>query len=93
MELNPSCSFYFVREAKCQALLVSILEKFISQESFKIASAMPQNNSNNGLEQENQHQNPDNETMRKECGKAGVSPVDPAEKVVGKENDAKPSPK
>lgn len=54
---------------------------------------MPQNNSNNGLEQENQHQNPDNETMRKECGKAGDSPVDTAEKVVGKENDAKPSPK
>lgn len=47
---------------------------------------MPQNNSNNDLEQEHQHQNSDNETMRKECG-------DPAEKVVGKEKDAKPSPK
>ena len=47
---------------------------------------MPQNNSNNDLEQENQHQNSDNETMRKEFG-------DPAEKVVGKEKDAKPSPK
>ena len=62
---------------------------------------MSQNNSNNDSEQENHCQpnfilpvvNSDNETGRKERGKARDSPEEPAEKVVGKAKVAKPSPK
>ena len=39
-----------------QALLVSFLNKFISQKSFKSASTMSQNNSNNDSGQENHRQ-------------------------------------
>ena len=73
MELNPPSSFYFAREANGRALVVSILGKFVSQESFKSVSTMSQNNSNNDSEQENHRQpnlippvvNSDNETGRK----------------------------
>ena len=62
---------------------------------------MSQNNSNNDSEQENHCQpnfilpvvNSDNETGRKERGKARDSPEEPAEKVVGKAKVAKPSQK
>ena len=62
---------------------------------------MSENNSNNDSVQENQHQsnfispvmNSGNETGWKESGKAGDSPEEPAEKVVGKAKYAKPSPK
>ena len=37
--------------------------------------------------------NSDNETGRKERGKAGKSPEEPAEKVLGKAKLTKPSPK
>ena len=37
--------------------------------------------------------NSDNETGRKERGKAGDSPEEPAEKIAGKAKVAKPSPK
>ena len=93
-------SFYFVREANGPALVVSILEKFISQESFKGISTVSQNNSNNDSKQENHCQpnyiapavNSDNETGRIERGKAGDSPEEPAEKIVGKAKVAKPPP-
>ena len=53
---------------------------------------MSENNSNNDYKQENQHQsnfilsavNSGNLTGLKESGKAGDSPEEPAEKVVGK---------
>ena len=62
---------------------------------------MLQNNSNNDSKQENQHQpnyitpavNSSNETGRKESGKAGDSPEEPPEKVVGTAKYVKPSPK
>ena len=57
MEPNPPSSFYFVCEAKGRARVVSILEKFISQESFKSVFTMSQSNSNNDPEQEN-HRKP-----------------------------------
>ena len=94
-------SFYFVREVNGRPLVVSILGKFISQESFKSVSTVSQNNSNNDSEQEN-HRQPnfippvvtsDNEKGRKEKGKAGDLPEEPAEKIVGKAKVAKPSPK
>ena len=55
---------------------------------------MSENNSNNDYKQENQHQsnfillavNSGNLTGLKESGKAGDSPEEPAEKVVGKQN-------
>ena len=89
MEPNPPSSFYIGREANDRALVVSIVGKFVSQESFKIESTMSQNNSNNDSEQQNQHQpnfifpvaNSDDETGRKESSKAGDSPVEPTEKV------------
>ena len=56
MESNPLSSFYFVREAKGRALIVSILGKFRSQENFKSVSTMSQNNSNDDSEQENHRQ-------------------------------------
>ena len=60
---------------------------------------MSQNNSNNDSEQECQHQpnfippveKSDNETGRRESGKAGDSPEEAAEKVAGKAKDVKPS--
>ena len=65
---------------------------------------MSQNNSNNDSQQENHRQpnfifpvipvvNSDNETGRKERGKAWDSPKEPAEKVVAKAKVAKSSPK
>ena len=62
---------------------------------------MSQNNSNNDSEQENHRQpqfippvvNSDNGKVRTEGGKAGDSPEEPAEKIVGKINVAKPSPR
>ena len=62
---------------------------------------MLQNNSNNDSKQEIQHQpnyitsavNSSNETGRKESGKAGDSPEEPPEKVVGTAKYVKPSPK
>ena len=61
---------------------------------------MSQNNLNNDSKQENHRQpsfipsvvNSDNEAGRKERGKAGDSPEEPAEKVAGKAKVAKPSP-
>ena len=75
-------SFCFVSNANGRALVVSILGKFISQESFKSVSTMSQNNSYNDSEQENHCQlnfvhpvvNSDNEKGRKEIGKAGDPP-------------------
>ena len=93
--------FYFVCEADGQALVVCILEKFISQESFKSISTMSQNNSNNDSEHQN-HRQPnfippvvisDNEKGQKERGKAGDSLEEPAKKIVGKGKVAKASPK
>ena len=62
---------------------------------------MSQNNSNNDSEQENHRQpnfippvvNSDNEKGWKESGKAGDSPEEPVEKIVGKTKVAKPSPR
>ena len=76
MKLSPPSSFYFVREADGLALVVSILGKFMSQESFKSVSTISQNNSNNDSEQENHRQpnfippvvNSANETGRKGRG-------------------------
>ena len=59
-------SFYFVREANGRALVVSILGKFISQESFKSVSTVSQNNSNNDSE----------------VGKAKVAKLSPKRKVL-----------
>ena len=64
---------------------------------------MSQNNSNNDSQQENHRQpnfifpvipvvNSDNETGRKERGKAWDSPKEPAEKVVAKAKVAKCNP-
>ena len=85
MEPNPPSSSYFVREANSQAVVVSILGKFTSQESFKSIS-ITSNDSNNDSEQENRREpnfippvvNSDNETERKERFKARDSPEEPA---------------
>lgn len=55
MEPSPPFSFYFVRKANGQAVVVSILRKFIFQESLKIVTTMSQNNLDNDSKQENQH--------------------------------------